>query len=93
MAKAMLIMDMPSCCLDCPCSQHNPNIKKECMWECETNGMELDEINLDIERPTWCPLREVPQKKELIPSTPIEFFVKKGHNACIDEILGGAEHG
>ena len=81
MSKAILVMDMPSSCLDCPCSKFNPNIKTECRWECEANGMELSEIDLDIERPILCPLREIP-KKENFPYS---------YNACIDEILGGGE--
>lgn len=96
MAKAMLIMDMPSSCLDCPCSKFNPNIKTECRWECEANGMELSEIALDIERPILCPLREVPQKKEVLKREQYEFgniglAFTEGYNACIDEILGGGE--
>lgn len=89
MAKAMLIIDMPSCCLDCPCSKFNPNIKKECCWECEANGMELSDIDLDIERPILCPLREVPQKMECPPMNGANY--EAGYNACIDEILGGTE--
>ena len=86
MAKAMLIMDMPSSCLDCPCSKFNPNIKTECRWQCEASGMELSDIDLDIERPILCPLRECPTKKE-----DNGCFYEMGYNACIDEILGGGE--
>lgn len=92
MAKAMLIMDMPSSCLDCPCSKFNPNIKTECRWQCEANGMELSDIDLDIERPILCPLRECPEKKEYNYEQEVYEQLKiEGYNACIDEILGGGE--
>ena len=96
MPKVMLIMDMPSSCLDCPCSKFNPNIKTECRWQCEANGMELSEINLDIERPILCPLRECPTKKDefemdIIHHESLDLGKRIGYNACIDEILGGGE--
>ena len=92
MAKAMLIMDMPSSCLDCPCSKYNQNIKRECCWECEANGMELSDIDLEIERPILCPLREVPQKKDINEAILVsERGYVEGYNSCIDEILGGGE--
>ena len=106
MAKAMLIMDMPSSCLDCPCSKFNPNIKTECRWQCAANGMELSEIDLEIERPIICPLREAPRKKEVknlnealeikknggdLAKATFEALTNYGYNACIDEILGGGE--
>ena len=88
MAKVMLIMDMPSCCLACPCSKFNSNLKNH--WECEATGMELSNIDLDIERPILCPLREVPQKKEdnLSIHIPYNEGYLKGWNDCVDETLG-----
>lgn len=105
MAKVMLIMDMPSSCLDCPCSKFNSNLENH--WECEAIGMELSYIDLDIERPRSCPLREVPSKHEdghtVKIATENDCFdgfeyergycdgKDAGYNACIDEILGGGE--
>lgn len=41
---------------------------------------------------SWCPLREVPEKKEVCGKYPqadkIPASYKVGYNACIDEILG-----
>ena len=44
----------------------------------------------------WCPLREVPQKKEVLKREQYEFgsiglAFTDGYNACIDELLGGGE--
>ena len=87
MAKAMLIMDMPSRCGDCPCFD---NFNRMCQEE--HKFLSMVEINIKNKKPTWCHLREVPQKKEE------ERYITDlyrgkcvGYNACIDEILGGGE--
>ena len=81
MAKAMLIIEMPNSCCDCPCYFESEGYK-----ECEAivNTIEEDAYN---EKPTWCPLREVPSKEH-------EWHddFESGWNRCIDEILGGAEN-
>ena len=84
----MLIMDMPSCCLACPCSKFNSNLESH--WECEAIGMELSDIDLDIERPILCPLREVPPRA-YHPNFCDNGRFDEGYNACLDEILGGGE--
>ena len=76
MAKAMLIMDMPSRCGDCPCFD---NFNRMCQEE--HKFLSMVEINIKNKKPTWCPLREVTEKD-------VEAI---GYNACIDEILGGGE--
>lgn len=84
MAKAMLIMDMPTTC-------------SECML-CDLNGCCLALKMVEFcgyrydQKQKWCPLREVPQKKDFInPESVIEIHKDMGFNACIDEILGGGE--
>ena len=82
MAKAMLIMDMPSSCLECPCMNE--------LDECE--AMKYEDVGDCSRKPTWCPLREVPQKKEFSDiETAFDRVKTLGYNACIDEILGGGE--
>lgn len=80
MAKAMLIIDMPKACYECPFA-YITLAEKECF---------VDEMDIDVdaitEKPTWCPLKEIPQKKEN------NKYYALGYNACIDEILGGAEN-
>ncbi len=84
MAKAMLIMDMPSYCLECPCLNE--------LDECE--AMKYKDVGDIGRKPTWCPLREIPQKEsgEFVTNAEEMGYVR-GYNACIDEIQGGAEHG
>ena len=84
--KAMLIMDMPKCCADCPCL-----FEREGYQECEAIVNTIEE-DIYKEKPTWCPLRFVPEYQ----NDWYEDFRsdwERGYNACIDEILGGAENG
>lgn len=80
MAKAILVMDMPNACYECPC---------EADYVCQAKYKEIDEIDKVQE---WCPLREVPQKKyEPTFYLTYDEGYDEGYNACIDEILGGGE--
>ena len=78
--KAILIMDMPTTCSAC--------------MLCDLNGcclalkmVEFCEYRYD-QKQKWCPLRKVPKKMELYGA---RDGIARGYNACIDEILGGAE--
>ena len=76
-------MDMPKMCIECPfCTE------EETCIAFDVNTIEVDILAY---KPKWCPLREVPQKKELTTLLAHEFDVRLGYNACIDEILGGGE--
>ena len=90
MSKAILVMDMPNSCREC-----DLRVIGSCNFCTGAGGRKIDQmkiINNDI-KPDWCPLREVPQKKEEMVHTSIfEICEKKGFNDCIDEILKeGAE--
>ena len=85
MSKAILVMDMPESCIDCPLRD----------WEDNCKGQSEDKNN---NAGTWeelrktCPLREVPQKKKVCGKYPqadkIPPSYKIGYNTAIDEILG-----
>ena len=95
MAKAMLIMDMPKCCALCELYYSQVGLPK-----CTATWKTVDFKNTEV-RQEWCPLREVPQKQNICGTYNSEYFknggkpasFKVGYNACIDEILGGAENG
>lgn len=55
MAKAMLIMDMPSSCMGCNFLLCTENGKDYC--QARETVKEVDLTKCD--KPTWCPLREV----------------------------------
>lgn len=99
MSKAILVMDMPSSCEECEFCIEVSWKRHFCKLK-ENEGVykEIDDYVVDrrFGKPYWCPLREVPQKKE----SDIEKYsyeeMKKwhysnGYNACIDEILWGDE--
>ena len=84
--KAILIVDMPSCCNNCPCFDGE-------YGSCNYLEKDIEDI-LIIDKD--CPLKPLPQEKVIISipekASPIEFnghiCYAKGWNDCIDEILG-----
>lgn len=93
MAKAVLVMnDMPECCADCYCGFFERDTK-ELNLICGATGEDANNVG----KPDWCPLRELPEKKEEFELRKCKGSVKgawkvplienKGFNACLDEIL------
>lgn len=84
MAKAVLVMDeMPECCADCPCSffeRDNPILNLIC-------GVTQEDA-YNVGKPDWCPLRELPEKKERRIGEHGERMFRAGFNACLNEIAG-----
>lgn len=74
MTKAVLVLDMPENCGRCPISEY-----------CHNNDGKCD---LSV-RQSWCPLKEIPNKKEYNNMyDPMQVLTyKDGWNACIDRIL------
>lgn len=88
MAKAVLVMNMPECCADCPCSffeRDNPILNLIC-------GVTQEDA-YNVGKPDWCPLRELPEKEETTyPQACYENSywtdeMKAGFNACLNEIM------
>ena len=87
MAKAMLIMDMPSGCDKCELKVlPNP-------WSFMICGKAKKHIERGNQRPTWCPLRELNKKLDTdkVPYDADYYSYVSGYEQCIDEILGGGE--
>ena len=92
MAKAVLVMDMPECCADCCCGYFE-RYTKELNLVCGATGEDANNVG----KPDWCPLRELPERKEEFELRECKGSVKgtwkvplienKGFNACLDEIL------
>ena len=86
--KAVLILDMPSCCNNCPCFDGMED-RSDCKY-LEKNIEDILIIDKD------CPLKPLPQEKVIISipekASPIEFnghiCYAKGWNDCIDKLLG-----
>lgn len=92
MAKAVLIMDMPETCKDCSCKY--PSYKDDALYDCAITGKMIPiDGGRYGEKPDWCPLRELPEKKETwvtlscYPNGRWTEDMKAGWNACLDKIL------
>ena len=88
MSKSILVIDMPEYCAECPCSD-------DCVEVCGAIDKPITEINGECEKPDWCPFQNIPNKKKVCGRYPqpdrIEPSWKIGYNACIDDILKGAD--
>lgn len=67
MPKAVLVMDMPECCPDCRFFESD--------WrECYAISKRYNrDIMTEEAKPNWCPLRELPEKKEELAIEQYEF--------------------
>lgn len=88
MAKAVLIMDMPECCADCQLADDDTS-GLYCMFADDY----YDGSDSSEDRASFCPLRELPEKKvadkRLAISPLTEGYLnkfEKGWNACLDAI-------
>lgn len=95
MNKAILIIDMPSCCSECSLMFEDEH-SYWCPVECSKNETDIyDYVELH-RKPDWCPLRQLPEKQDTDPSKCSEpfydFEFEHGYNQCIDEIISGYRH-
>lgn len=82
MSKAILVMDMPKNCTDCPLRDYEDNCKGQ-SEEKNNNAGTWEELRES------CPLRELPQKKKHTLYSIGAY--NTGYNACIDDILKGSD--
>lgn len=84
MSKAILVIDMPDCCADCPCSffeRSNPKLNLTC-------GIAQEDGN-NVGKPEWCPLKPVPEESHTGNSDYYQWGDwEDGWNDCIEEIVG-----
>lgn len=91
MAKAVLIMDMPESCDMCDFADDTqpPRYGEKTLY-CTVPGIGEDVTDYIACRPDFCPLRELPERKET------NYYMNnkgkgivEGWNACLEEITGG----
>ena len=97
MSKVVLVIDMPKYCIDCPC--HFAGMSTVV---CGVTKKKLITDDIKTYKPEWCPLRELPNKKDSmnlnfimekckdmdsIMDSVLKQFIVDGYNACIDELL------
>lgn len=89
MSKAVLIMDMPESCDMCDfVDDTQPPRCGERTLYCVMPGIGEDVTDYIACRPEFCPLQEMPEKKEInYYMNSKEKGVVEGWNACLDEIL------
>lgn len=82
--KAILVLDMPATCTDCPCYDYIHGVCANTHKDCELRIQE---------KPAWCPARPLPDRKEDLHYPCNEYIqaVNEGWNACLDEITGETE--
>ena len=86
MSKAVLVMDMPDSCMGCNFLYCNAEYNVESCQATEVSRI----VDLEKEdKPEWCPLRTVPDKKEMKYMDDKSEYYRQGWNACIDSIGGG----
>lgn len=88
MSKSILVIDTPENCNECELhALTKRDYDKE--FYCTPIGKIVDEFANNGTKPDWCPLKDVPEKRDQ--KTVITYFDgwNSGYNACIDEILKG----
>ena len=88
MDKVILVMNDPTCCVNCPLLRTS---RKPNTWICgipHNNGnvdIIFELVDIDSEtKPDWCPLKKLP--KHFICFGEDDYA--EGYNDCLDEILG-----
>lgn len=82
MSKAVLVLDMPKSCDECPLfGSHYSDMT------CKANGRSINYPYPKYERQYFCPLRELPEQKEYDGLMEYDDIYADGYNACIDELL------
>lgn len=89
MKKAVLLMDVPEKCIDCNLCVLDMDGSISCYYNKREICSNVGENN---SRPNWCPLRPLPDRKEITETYKWEDRLpsfKCGWNWCLDEITGG----
>lgn len=88
MRKSVLVIDTPKKCLDCNLCVLDMDGSISCYYNKREICSNVGENN---SRPEWCPLRPLPDRKELTETYKWEDRLpsfKCGWNWCLDEITG-----
>lgn len=94
--KAILVIDTPSCCEGCPCCQKQEDNWGDIAWAECYNGKSVYDYAEFGGRPDWCPLKPLPQKKEVnLPNGRVwskdeimayTHGISVGYNECLDDL-------
>ena len=91
--KAILVIEMPENCNVCDLSNEVHGNHENCL----NHDFFITDKDFYV-RPSWCPLKPLPQKKEIDKTLEfggyencIQEALARGYNACLDEITGETE--
>lgn len=86
MPKAILVIDMPSCCVECPCYDFDLGL-------CSPKDEITDVDGRHDERAEWCPLKPLPKPMpyeqtdtQTVKAVKVDNSFRLGWNACLEEI-------
>lgn len=84
LSKVVLIMDMPESCFGCNFCHINSDGEDSCQALEVARPFDSE----TYEKPAWCPLRVLPERKETnYYMNNKEKGIVEGWNACLDEIM------
>lgn len=88
MRKAILVIDMPSCCNECSLMWKD-EYSYYCPVKCDENKSDLYSDYITFHRkPDWCPLKPTPQFKNSYTNVEESLdWYQIGYNQCLSEIL------
>ena len=85
MNKAILVIDMPSCCNECKI-RFDDEYSNWCPYDNpEPNG--VFQYVENITKPKWCPLKPVPEEQDVWYEDERSDW-ERGYNNCLREITG-----
>ena len=90
MKKAVLVIDMPKNCSRCKIRFLRYLNSCDMSNKCPVSEFKeyISTYLITNTKPDWCPLKEMPEKKEIAECyTQIDYAYKDGWNNCINEIL------
>lgn len=79
--KAVLVIDMPDSCYECPCYDHSDYADG-----CMVFIRKTHDIDHGTQREKWCPLKPMPNKWYEDGSTSFAMGIARGFNKCLEEI-------
>lgn len=98
MSKAILVMNMPENCEKCPFIGFDNDGEPMCTYPfIASDGVKkfyrMCDDNYNRDRQDWCPLKEIPERKEIkdFSGSLVASGFGAGWNACIDKIMAGSE--
>ena len=88
MGKGIIVIDMPENCQCCPFLIKDMRLKTGlcAVWESLHDDMHI--IPPEYEKPDWCPLRPLPEKRDTPALNTVYDWHDNGWNACIKAITG-----